>query len=151
MILREGMQKLGRASQETIMQLWGTVLFLTQEICIIICPLIQHKLNPPPRWWSDYEWWGWHSRSQSTKAWALPIFSPILCWILFCSNSLRNMHLPDAENLAFVHWCELNLRGRVLSKEENNSFTALQGKGKQQACALKNCLSQPGRIWRGVL
>ena len=64
-----------------------------------------------------FEWWCWHSRPQSTKAWALPTFSPILCWILFCSGSLRNLHLPDAKNLASVHWCKLNLRGRVLSKE----------------------------------
>ena len=43
---------------------------------------------------------------------------------------------------------ELNLRDRVLGEVEKNSFIALLGKGGHRGrMPLKNCVSQPGRIW----
>ena len=43
---------------------------------------------------------------------------------------------------------KLNLRGRVLDEVEKDSFIALLGKeGHSRLLQLKNCASQPGRIW----
>ena len=47
---------------------------------------------------------------------------------------------------------ELNLGGRVLGEVEKNSFIALPGKrGHSRLVPLNNCVSQLGRICRGVL
>ena len=46
---------------------------------------------------------------------------------------------------------EPNFGDSVLDEIEKTSFIALPGRGdRQQAPALKSCVSQPGRIWWGV-
>ena len=56
----------------------------------------------------------------------------------------------DAENIASVHRCLLNLRDRVLDEVEKNSFIALPGKGgHSRLMPLKTVCPNPGRFGEG--
>ena len=50
------------------------------------------ELRPPPRW--RMECCCWPSWLQSSKAWTLWAFVPILCWVLLCLSPLMIMHIP---------------------------------------------------------
>ena len=48
--------------------------------------------------WNDDVDLFWYSWLQSTTAWTLSIFVPILCWNLLCSSPFMNMQIPLALN-----------------------------------------------------
>ena len=47
--VREGMQRPGRSSQETTVQVWGSVLIPSQGIYITISLNLSAKLKPPTK------------------------------------------------------------------------------------------------------
>lgn len=88
----KGMQEQRKNSQEAIVQWWNRILVSPQGTHIIIYLRIVQEPRPPSMW--RVEWGCWPSWLQSTNAWTLLIFSPILCWILLCSSLFMNMHVP---------------------------------------------------------